>query len=822
MIEHLNKKSTDLLPPNIKQVLTHLLLADCSHRAFISKQELAYNVMNLPDIMKSFNNVGVVGFYKRANLQVPYDDEFTIEYSDRTEYSAYAEWCRDDTELGHGLTRTGVENMHLKQFAETVQRKWINSNEADTTVIDGTRKRKFRTWDVNTGHWRLTLFTRRKHTQPSIVLHTAPAIGYELVDDEKTTSQTTFYDLSIDKRHQLYRAYYELVMYVAWKSTPDETFLSAEVRSVLDDPGRHAEIDSRHSMQRLEEFFKVYRQYYDAGMVAPPGSAWQRDNQFIYSMFLANQHNRDIHLDRVDNRGVLKAQYEDVDELVNVNVDIRPALNDVSDLSEYPMLKNFMPPDTFRHIMEQKTPPMSEICVAFPRQNKWQRLEEVATHNKSKRFIANPPASPVDYENMTEIQKFAVDLGKDENQQILFLCRQTGSGKTAVALKVCKYFRGRVQATAYTGKAASLFNGPTIHLLFGWSHNEHKSVTTEIKPDSKKVTEFRIFHEDVDLYVIEEALAIQPGYFALMDEMMTAAFNPKHKKNADGVIQPFGGKKMLFLGDHAQLPPIGGPAVYDDRCTVNDCLKKKRESRQSKRTKSGQLIFENYLVPNCVYLQRGQRNSGLLGEICHRMRQGMLTEDDCTMLTYQRTRFPDVCTDFGIHYQNEMCSMHNWRQLWKECSQSTTTRRMYVCKATYHTTVDNSQIVDALSVLPPQVYDYAPDILCIAEGCEVRLLHNVNIAAGLVTSQSGTVVKVIFNNADANLLLAGKHVAPYCIVVSFAAFQGFIDKRNGTVTRIFPFPNQRTWVPVFRKRFSIKISSIHPSVWNKIGHSDVD
>jgi len=45
---------------------------------------------------------------------------------------------------------------------------------------------------------------------------------------------------------------------------------------------------------------------------------------------------------------------------------------------------------------------------------------------------------------------------------------------------------------------------------------------------------------------------------------MTAAFNPKHTHKSQGELKPFGGKKMLFLGDQAQLPPISGPAVYDD------------------------------------------------------------------------------------------------------------------------------------------------------------------------------------------------------------------------------------------------------------------
>jgi len=214
MIEHLNKRSTDLLPSNIKQVLTHLLLADCSHRAFVSKPEPAYKVMNLPDVSKSFANVDIIRFYHRANLQVPYDDDNTVEFSDRMEYSAYAERCRADTELGRGVSKKDIEEMCFNEFAETVQHKWINENKVDTMVMDKTTKRKFRTRDVHSGHWRFTRSHRRKHTRPSTVLYTAPAIDYEFVQQGKTTTQTTFFDLPIQKRHQLYRAYYELVMYV--------------------------------------------------------------------------------------------------------------------------------------------------------------------------------------------------------------------------------------------------------------------------------------------------------------------------------------------------------------------------------------------------------------------------------------------------------------------------------------------------------------------------------------------------------------------------------------------------------------------------------
>lgn len=42
---------------------------------------------------------------------------------------------------------------------------------------------------------------------------------------------------------------------------------------------------------------------------------------------------------------------------------------------------------------------------------------------------------------------------------------------------------------------------------------------------------------------------------------MTNVFNPKLQKTA-GHILPFGGKKMVFLADPAQLKPVMGEPIY--------------------------------------------------------------------------------------------------------------------------------------------------------------------------------------------------------------------------------------------------------------------
>jgi len=102
------------------------------------------------------------------------------------------------------------------------------------------------------------------------------------------------------------------------------------------------EFESRYSLRRLEEFQK-YMELWEAGRVAPPGSQWQRDNQHSYTMYLTTVHNKDIHLDRVENKGIIKAQYEPAEQLseTDFSVELRPAIEAEGDEDEYTSVVNF-------------------------------------------------------------------------------------------------------------------------------------------------------------------------------------------------------------------------------------------------------------------------------------------------------------------------------------------------------------------------------------------------------------------------------------------------------------------------------------------------
>jgi len=107
-----------------------------------------------------------------------------------------------------------------------------------------------------------------------------------------------------------------------------------------------------------------------------------------------------------------------------------------------------LPPDTFKELLDQKLPELTDISVAFPTQLSWQEMEETIKVEKTKMFMAQPPACSVAYDVMTEVQKWAVDLGIDMDQKVLYLCGKAGCGKTQVALKVCELLSGHIQATA--------------------------------------------------------------------------------------------------------------------------------------------------------------------------------------------------------------------------------------------------------------------------------------------------------------------------------------------------------------------------------------
>jgi hypothetical protein len=217
-------------------------------------------------------------------------------------------------------------------------------------------------------------------------------------------------------------------------------------------------------------------------------------------------------------------------------------------------------------------------------------------------------------------------------------------------------------------------------------------------------------------------------------------------------------------------------------------------------TLRGLLLYKRQLLPNVILLKKGQRNIGLLQAIMDRVRNGTQTDDDQTKLQYQFQKFPNANVHYGVHYTNDMCTFYNYVELWDECKKSGT--YLHACRAAYYTTENNAHVIEALAKVPATAFGYAHDVLCIAEGVQIRLVRNMDVDAGLVNSSVGTVVRVIYDNADVDALLDNKCPPPYCIVAEFADFMGFAVPNSSR--RTYPFERQKKWIPLFRERFKME------------------
>ena len=154
--------------------------------------------------------------------------------------------------------------------------------------------------------------------------------------------------------------------------------------------------------------------------------------------------------------------------------------------------------------------------------------------------------------------------------------------------------------------------------MFGWSHSAEHNNSGNTTHTRKKLEDLRVHYENVDTFVIDEINAMSASALALLHDQMNALFNPKQKRNREGDLLPFGGKQMMFVRNAAQLRPMLGAAIYDDN---NPCSTLKFGT-QALQAKEGHKLFVKYLLPNCIMLQRGQRNTGLLDLSVNRLRNG--------------------------------------------------------------------------------------------------------------------------------------------------------------------------------------------------------
>lgn len=167
------------------------------------------------------------------------------------------------------------------------------------------------------------------------------------------------------------------------------------------------------------------------------------------------------------------------------------------------------------------------------------------------------------FENLVPIDNLTYEgVGKyiETTSKSIYLTGRAGTGKTTFLRNFLEKTELKAIIIAPTGIAALNAGGQTAHSLF-------KFPPSLIRPqDVRRVREGKILR-NIDLLVVDEVSMVRADLMDAIDRSMRL-----HR----GVPKPFGGVRLMCVGDAAQLPPIvrgeeietlnewyGGPFFFD-------------------------------------------------------------------------------------------------------------------------------------------------------------------------------------------------------------------------------------------------------------------
>ena len=141
--------------------------------------------------------------------------------------------------------------------------------------------------------------------------------------------------------------------------------------------------------------------------------------------------------------------------------------------------------------------------------------------------------------SLDQDQQKALDLMENGEQSIL-LTGGAGTGKSEVLKKFKEKTNKSIVVLAPTGVAAVNVKGQTIHSFFKFPPNVRIETVAEIRDPA--------IYKKPDAIIIDEISMVRADLLDCVDLFL--------RKNGPNSDLPFGGIRMIFIGDPFQLPPV--------------------------------------------------------------------------------------------------------------------------------------------------------------------------------------------------------------------------------------------------------------------------
>lgn len=149
-----------------------------------------------------------------------------------------------------------------------------------------------------------------------------------------------------------------------------------------------------------------------------------------------------------------------------------------------------------------------------------------------------------DVDNLELTEEFLQAYNLMENsEQCLFITGKAGTGKSTLLQYFKEHSEKKWVVLAPTGIAALNVGGATLHSFF-------RLPPRSINPDEVKIVarQRRKIYQSIDTIVIDEVSMVRSDMVDVIDRFM--------RLNGKDKLKPFGGVKIIFIGDLFQLPPV--------------------------------------------------------------------------------------------------------------------------------------------------------------------------------------------------------------------------------------------------------------------------
>lgn len=338
----------------------------------------------------------------------------------------------------------------------------------------------------------------------------------------------------------------------------------------------------------------------------------------------------------------------------------------------------------------------------------------------------------------------------------MYLGGAGGTGKSRVihALKdffECAGMTRRFRLAAFTGAAAHNVGGMTLHsaLNLGIVGKKKASMSPQAR---RSIIEA---WNGVDFLFVDEVSLVSCALMAEISRALAIA-----KENS----LPFGGINVIFAGDFCQLKPPGGTALYARRTSKQKARETQNNTAQD--IAAGRLLWLGF--DTAVILVEQMRQSGAANdrfrELLNRLRVGRCTNADFELLNSRimNTSVVDVRAWKNapvITTHNAIKDALNDRAARRFAEENNVELKIYTAKdKTSHKLIPAGALRDLILNTDTGQTGGLMGRLPLAKGMPVILLHNYDVAHGIVNGADGFLDTVLEHEED------GELIADACVI----------------------------------------------------------